>query len=496
MNLMREEPGEDGLATSTAIVLVVDDERRSLESLRRVLSIEFEVICAASAAEAEAVLAGDLVQVILCDQRMPGENGVDFLKRVRDQWPEPVRVIISGYTDAEDIIAGVNEAGIFQYVTKPWDPEKLLACVREAAQLYRLQKDGGGAPPIEAKPSNARLRSLASNRRSAERRLFEFSRIAHAPDSPVRAAIALGQRAARYDISVLITGDSGTGKELLARAIHHGSARGDKSFVIENCGALPDELLESELFGSKKGAFTGAYQDRIGLFEVADGGSIFLDEIGETSPSFQVKLLRVLQEGEIRPLGAQRSRRINVRVIAATNRNIEADVAAGRFRRDLYYRLAAFPIHLPTLAARAGDIPIIAARILLNVNQMFNRRIPGFDPETLRLMQRYPWPGNIRELHNEIQRMAVLCDGDTNLRPDLLSPLILDFGSAAAPNGGQAGGTLKERVEELERALIAESLKRNGRNISRVADELGLSRVGLRSKIARYDIRGDADDEA
>jgi two-component system response regulator HupR/HoxA len=496
MNLMREEPREDGLATSTAIVLVVDDERRSLESLRRVLSIEFEVICAASAAEAEAVLAGDLVQVILCDQRMPGENGVDFLKRVRDQWPEPVRVIISGYTDAEDIIAGVNEAGIFQYVTKPWDPEKLLACVREAAQLYRLQKDGGGAPPIEVKPSNARLRSLASNRRSAERRLFEFSRIAHAPDSPVRAAIALGQRAARYDISVLITGDSGTGKELLARAIHHGSARGDKSFVIENCGALPDELLESELFGSKKGAFTGAYQDRIGLFEVADGGSIFLDEIGETSPSFQVKLLRVLQEGEIRPLGAQRSRRINVRVIAATNRNIEADVAAGRFRRDLYYRLAAFPIHLPTLAARAGDIPIIAARILLNVNQMFNRRIPGFDPETLRLMQRYPWPGNIRELHNEIQRMAVLCDGDTNLRPDLLSPLILDFGSAAAPNGGQAGGTLKERVEELERALIAESLKRNGRNISRVADELGLSRVGLRSKIARYDIRGDADDEA
>ena len=495
MNLMREEPREDGLATPTAIVLVVDDEKRSLESLRRVLSIEFEVICAVSAAEAEAVLVGDLVQVILCDQRMPGENGVDFLKRVRDRWPEPVRIIISGYTDAEDIIAGVNEAGIFQYVTKPWNPEKLLACVREAAQLYRLQKDGGGAPPIEAKPSNARLRSLASDQRRAERRLFEFSRIAHAPDSPVRTAIALGQRAARYDISVLITGDSGTGKELLARAIHHGSARGDKSFVIENCGALPDELLESELFGCKKGAFTGAYQDRIGLFEVADGGSIFLDEIGETSPSFQVKLLRVLQEGEIRPLGAQRSRRINVRVIAATNRNIEADVAAGRFRRDLYYRLAAFPIHLPALAARAGDIPIIAARILLNVNQMFNRRIPGFDPETLRLMERYPWPGNIRELHNEIQRMAVLCDGDTNLRPDLLSPLILDFGAAVAPGDGQARATLKERVEELERALITESLQRNGRNISRVADELGLSRVGLRSKIARYDICRDADDE-
>jgi two-component system response regulator HupR/HoxA len=496
MNSMRDELRQDGQSTPTAIVLVVDDENRSLESLRRVLSVEFEVICAANAGEAEAVLVGDLVQVILCDQRMPGENGVDFLKRVRNQWPEPVRIIISGYTDAEDIIAGVNEAGIFQYVTKPWDPEKLLDCVREAAQLYRLQKDGAAAPPIEVKPSNERLRSLASNQRRAERRLYEFSRIAHAPDSPVRAAIALGQRAAQYDISVLITGDSGTGKELLARAIHHGSARGDKSFVIENCGALPDELLESELFGCKKGAFTGAYQDRIGLFEVADGGSIFLDEIGETSPSFQVKLLRVLQEGEIRPLGAQRSRRVNVRVIAATNRNIEADVEAGRFRRDLYYRLAAFPIHLPALAERAGDIPIVAARILVNVNQMFNRRIPGFDPETLRLMVRYSWPGNIRELHNEIQRMAVLCDSDTNLRPDLLSPSILGYTGAAAPRNGQAHATLKERVEELEFALIRDSLRRNGRNISRVADELGLSRVGLRSKIARYDICRDADDEA
>lgn len=496
MNTMGDEQRGDARATPTAIVLVIDDEKRSLESLRRVLSVEFEVICTANVAQAEAVLAGDLVQVILCDQRMPGENGVDFLKRVRDQWPEPVRMIISGYTDAEDIIAGVNEAGIYQYITKPWSPEKLLDSVREAAQLYRLQKDGGAAPPLEVRPSNERLRRMAGDQRRAERRMFEFSRIAHAPDSPVRAAIALGRRATEYDISVLITGASGTGKELLARAIHHGSARGDKSFVVENCGALPDELLESELFGCKKGAFTGAYQDRIGLFEVADGGSIFLDEIGETSPSFQVKLLRVLQEGEIRPLGAQRPRRVDVRVIAATNRNMEAEVEAGRFRRDLYYRLAAFPIHLPSLAERAGDIPIIAARILINVNQMFNRRIPGFEPETLRLIERYSWPGNIRELQNEIQRMVVLCDGDTNLGPDLLSPTIVDNGRRVTTSEDHTRFTLKERVEMLECAVIKESLQRNGRNISHVADELGLSRVGLRSKIARYDICRVVDDEA
>jgi len=480
-----------------ATVLIVDDEKRSLESLRRVLGGEFQIVCAASAAEAEAVLAGDLVQVILCDQRMPGESGVEFLTRVREHWPEPVRMIISGYTDAEDIIAGVNEAGIFQYVTKPWDPDRLVRSVREAAQLYAFQKDGGAAPPLEAKPSHERLQRLAGDRRRAERRMFEFGRIVHAPQSPMRAAITLARRAAEYDISVLITGASGTGKELLARAIHHGSARGEKTFVVENCGALPDELLESELFGCKKGAFTGAYQDRIGLFEVADGGSIFLDEIGETSPSFQVKLLRVLQEGEIRPLGAQRPRRVDVRIIAATNRNIAAEVEAGRFRRDLYYRLAAFPIHLPTLAERRCDIAIIAARILVSVNQTFNRRVPGFEPETLRLMERYSWPGNVRELHNEIQRMIVLSDGDANLPPGLLSPAIVDHGRSATTAGEPQGRfTLKERVEMLECALIKESLERNGRNISHVADELGLSRVGLRSKIARYDISRVVDDEA
>jgi two-component system, NtrC family, response regulator HupR/HoxA len=461
-------------------ILVVDDEVRSIEAIRRVLADEFEVIGVRDAVEAEAVLAGEMVQVILCDQRMPGETGVSFLKRARDQWPDPVRLIISGYMDSEDIIAGINEAGIYQFITKPWQPDKLIESVREATQLFRLQKEAGGAT-VEVKPTGARLRSVVDAKRGAERLGFEFDAIVHAPTSPIADVIGLARRATEYDISVLITGASGTGKELLARAIHHGSGRAGKPFVVENCGALPDQLLESELFGCKKGAFTGAYQDRIGLFEVADGGTIFLDEIGETSPSFQVKLLRVLQEGEIRPLGAQRTRKVDVRLVSATNRDLDDEVAAGRFRRDLYYRLAAFPIHVPPLAERPMDIPPIANRILNHVNQSFHRAVKGLMPETLRRMTAYDWPGNVRELHNEIQRMVALSDSDRPLGPDLLSARIAHPG-AAPP----ASATLKDRVEAMERAQIKDALARCNGNISRVAEKLGLSRVGLRAKMQRY----------
>ena len=470
--------------TAQTTVLVVDDEQRSLESLRRVLSDEFEVICAANAQEAEAVLAGDMVQIILCDQRMPGESGVEFLKRVRDLWPDPIRMIISGYTDSEDIIASVNEAGIYRYLTKPWQPDALIAALREAAELFRYQKVTGLAE-AEARPTQARMQRTVNERLKVERRLFDFSRITHVPESPMRDTLALAKRAANYGISVLITGASGTGKELLARSIHYGSERSGQPFVVENCGALPDELLESELFGYKKGAFTGAYNDRIGLFEVADGGTIFLDEIGETSPSFQVKLLRVLQEGEIRPLGAQRPRKVNVRVISATNRDLAVEVGAGRFRRDLYYRLAVFPIHLPALRDRPMDIPSIAARVLVEVNQSFGRRVTGFAAETLRLMMAYEWPGNVRELQNEIQRMVTLTDGDGELAPDLLNEPI----RRGCQQGGRISvekGALKDRVEALESEIIAEALERLQGNISRVAAELGLSRVGLRNKIDRY----------
>jgi two-component system response regulator HupR/HoxA len=477
-------------------VLIVDDELRSRESLQRVLAEEFDVLCAANAREAEAVLAGDLVQVILCDQRMPGESGVDFLRRARETWPDPVRMIISGFSESEDIIASVNEAGIYQYITKPWHPEKLLECVRDAVKLYRMQKEPGGAGS-DAKPSHETLNRVLAERRREQRKMFEFVRIVHEPDGPMAETLALARKATRYDISVLISGASGAGKELLARAIHFGSARGDKAFVVENCGALPDELLESELFGCKKGAYTGAYQDRIGLFELADGGTIFLDEIGETSPAFQVKLLRVLQEREIRPLGATRPRKVDVRVISATNRDLEIEVREGRFRRDLYYRLNAFPVHLPALVERPGDIPKIAGSLLNEVNRAFRRKIAGFAPEATARMIAYDWPGNVRELHNEIQRMVAMSEDDAPLGAHLLSARVAANGGGhgdAPPNGQclPGKGLLKDRVEALERAAIAWTLRECSGNISKAAESLGLSRVGLRAKIERYDLRRDA----
>jgi Response regulator containing CheY-like receiver, AAA-type ATPase, and DNA-binding domains len=472
--------------TKPPIVLVIDDEKQSREALRRVLTDEFQVLAASNADEAETVLSHEMVHAILCDQRMPGTQGVDFLRSVRERWPDPVRIIISGYTASEDIIAGINEAGIYRYITKPWEPDDLIATLREALKLWELQKANAQAS-LDLKVAPAMLEGVVAKKTGALRKAHHFDRIIHAAKSPLTDIIAQASRVAAFDISVLITGESGTGKELLARAIHYNSPRGDKPFVVENCGALPDQLLESELFGCKKGAFTGAYEDRIGLFEQADGGTIFLDEIGETSPAFQVKLLRVLQEGEIRPLGARLTRKVDVRVIAATNRNLEEEVREKHFRRDLYYRLAAFPLHIPALRERPMDVQLLAERLLAETRRGFGKLIRGFTEDALSVLKSYDWPGNVRELQNEIQRMVALADGEA-LGMDLISPRIR---ARACPGGraiadGTGSRTLKDQVEALEATLLGEALARHRWNISRVADEMGLSRVGLRAKMQRY----------
>ena len=474
------------------IILVVDDEIRSVESLRRVLGDAFEVLTATSAAEAESFLEGETVHAILCDQRMPGLSGVEFLKRVRDRWPDPVRIIISGYTDAEDIIAGINDAGIYRYVTKPWDPEDLTEIVRGAVQLFDLQQENHSAS-LEMKVAAEPLKTIVNRKKSELKRRFGFESIVHTEGSPMEPLLDLADKIAGYDISVLITGESGTGKELLARAIHYASGRADKPFVVENCGALPDQLLESELFGCKKGAFTGAYEDRIGLFEQASGGTIFLDEIGETSPAFQVKLLRVLQEGEIRPLGGQRRRKVDVRVIAATNRDLEAEVDSGTFRQDLYYRLAGMPIHMPPLRDRHEDLPHLARMLLHQAARTMGKPVRGLTDTAMAKLRTHHWPGNVRELQNEIQRMVALGEEDGWLDENLLSAGVIGRETAArVPASG--GGTLKQRVEALETAVIAETMAQTAGNISRAADLLGLSRVGLRSKLKRYGLAFDGDD--
>ncbi len=470
-------------------LLVVDDEVRSLETLQRILEDEFDVRTAETTGEAEQILRREWVQIILCDQRMPETTGVEFLSRVRDEWPDVIRMIISSYTDSEDIISAVNDAGIYQYITKPWHPDNLILTLKNATWLFELQRQNE-ALSVELKRMPGRLdESLAGKREKMRDRYRCEDGIVRTPESCMNEVCDKIRRVAPYDVSVLLSGESGTGKELAARALHYNSLRWDKPFVVENCGALPDELLESELFGCKRGAFPGAAEDRVGLFERASGGTVFLDEIGDVSPAFQVKLLRVLQEGEIRPLGSGRTRKVDVRIIAATNKDLEAEVRAGRFREDLFYRLATVVIPLPPLRDRKVDIPTLANSLLESGMKSLGKKVKGFTDEALVCMQAYHWPGNVRELQNEVHHMLVMGTED-QLGADLLTPRVLRAvprEAAPAPED-LAGlqGSLRDRVEALEARILRETLIRYRWNKSRAAKELGLSRVGLRSKLERY----------
>lgn len=478
------------------LVLVVDDEVRSLESLRRTLDSDFDVLTTTDTNAAAHLLEDNDVQVILCDQRMSERTGVDFLKEVKQRWPETVRMIISGYTDAHDIIDGINDAGIFQYITKPWHPDNLILTLKAACRLYDLQREND-LLAVELRMAPEAAGNIVKKRRESLRQSCSFDDgIIRASGSPMEEVCQSLRDIAPYSLSVILHGSSGTGKELAARALHYGSPRWEKPFVVENCGALPDELLESELFGHRKGAFTGAVADHTGLFERADGGTVFLDEIGETSPAFQVKLLRVLQEGEIRPLGSTRTRKVDVRVVAATNKDLEQEIAAKRFRADLFYRLAGMIVKLPDLKDRPSDLPLLVDSILSNAMKTMGKSVRGVSEEAMDYLAAYPWPGNVRELQNEVHRMLVRAKPDRWLEVETLSAHILQTGrdgpgktivtASDAEFEGALTGTLKDRVEALEAKVISDALIEHRWNKSKVARQLGLSRVGLRSKLDRY----------
>ncbi|EHR70469.1 response regulator with CheY-like receiver, AAA-type ATPase, and DNA-binding domains [Burkholderiales bacterium JOSHI_001] len=481
------------------LVLLVDDEQRSLDAMRRTLEEDFAILTATGADAARELMQAQAVAVILCDQRMPGTTGVEFLREVRERWPDAVRVIISGHTDSEDIIAGINEAGIFQYVLKPWMPDHLLQTVRNAIEARSLQH-GLHRLELDLRAGAPALRARRGDRLAQARVAFDFQRIERAPGSPLDAVCDVAARVSRVDLSVLVGGESGTGKELLARAMHYASPRQAGPFVVENCAAIPDTLLESELFGHKRGAFTGAYEDHVGLFQRADGGTLFLDEIGETSPAFQVKLLRALQEGEVRPVGSTRAVPVDVRIIAATHRDLDADVRAGRFREDLYYRIAGVTLAMPPLRERAGDIAPIAQRLLREVGIELGRPGVRFADDALAVLMGYPWPGNIRELRNEIGRAVALSDGPT-VGAASFSRKVLQGGLAASDAGEAAGaalprsGTLTERLDAIEAMLLRETMLRHRWNKTRAAAELGLSRVGLRAKLQRFGLEDKAGDK-
>jgi transcriptional regulator with GAF, ATPase, and Fis domain len=288
-------------------------------------------------------------------------------------------------------------------------------------------------------------------------------------------------------VSVLIEGETGTGKELIASSVHYRSKRKDKLFVAQNCAAFPENLLESELFGHKRGAFTGATDEKKGLFEIADGGTLFLDELGEMPLALQAKLLRALQEGEIRPIGATQSKQVNVRIVAATNRNLEAEVKAGRFREDLYYRLKVFPIRVPPLRERRDDIAPLATFFLARYTREMGKAVLGFAQETLEILSAYDFPGNVRELENEVQRLVIQADDDSFLTPELLSPRVRQIESVLL-NAGAAKGSLKEMVDQVERHILIEALREHGNNKTAAAKTLGITREGLHKKLKQLGV--------
>ncbi|WP_029356660.1 sigma-54 dependent transcriptional regulator [Bosea sp. 117] len=483
------------MSQSRAGILVVDDEPRSVEVIARVLGEEFDVHTAFGASDALKILENEWIQAIFCDQRMPERSGVDLLTEVRARWPEVVRIIVTGYTDPEDMIGAINEAGIYQFITKPWHPDQLLLAAQGAARLYHLQREHDrlslelklAAPAAEVRFAEQHERVL---------RNFHFDALIRTPGSPLNEVCRRAAQVAAFDVPVLVLGETGTGKELLARAIHYSSLRSERPFFAVNCGAIPDELLESELFGHKKGSFTGAHATRIGLLDQADGGTVLLDEIGDVSPAFQVKLLRFMQEGEIRPVGSNETKRVDVRVLAATHRDLAREVQGGRFREDLYYRLSAMVLSLPPLRERSADLRVLAQRILDSLSGTHGKRTKGFTEEALACIEAYEWPGNVRELQNELTRMLVLCTGD-QLGADLLSPHVLRGAVATTAKAVPAeldvrnDGPLKDRIERMEALILMETLVRCRWNKSRAAEELGLSRVGLRAKLDRYGIARD-----
>jgi two-component system, NtrC family, response regulator HupR/HoxA len=456
------------------IILIVDDEPRVLDALEAILAADFRVLRAEGGEQALAVLRAEPdIAVIITDYKMPGMTGVELLRQSQDIAPEALRIVLTAYTDVDSLMEAINTGRIYHFIAKPWDPKDLTVIVRRAAERYELSQENQRLKEeLEVAYNTLRRESAAARERPASFDAMIGAR------TGLRACVELARRVIATDTTVLLLGETGTGKELFARLLHDGSPRQARPFIAQNCGALPESLLESELFGHIRGAFTGATADRRGLFEEAGGGTIFLDEVGEMSPAMQLRLLRVLQEGEIRRVGASTSRKVDVRVIAATNVDLEAEVAAGRFRKDLYYRLNVFPLRLPPLRDRAEDISVLAEHFLRVYRERARRAIPAVSAEALRCLRSYPFPGNVRELENEIERAVALADDGRPIGPEHLSDRIR---SALAGTGPQ---TLNEAVEGLKRRMIEDALRECGSK-TRAAERLGLSRQSLQQMLRR-----------
>lgn len=447
-------------------ILIIDDDRGLRKSLTLILSdAGYEVRVAEDGEEGLAMAHAENPQLILCDVRMPKKDGLSFVREYKESGGEALVLVMTAYGNME-LALNAMKAGAYDYIPKPFGADEVLLTVRKAEEREQLREEVG------------RLRSEVR----ADRRFGEI--VARSP--AMVTALEVAQKVAAHPSPVLISGASGTGKELVAKLIHRESDRASEAFVPVNCGAIPETLLESEFFGYVRGAFTGADRDRGGLFEAANGGTLFLDEVGELPASLQVKLLRALQDGVIRRLGGTDSMEVDVRVIAATNRDLEGMTQQGDFREDLYYRLAVVPIHLPALCRRREEIPDLVHHFLQRHRDRLGVKVETISPEAMEGLLKYPWPGNIRELENLLERVVVLAEGTEIGSVDLPEEILHPTSDRAPMEISDQNLSVKRHSAELEKVLIRRALERTGGNKTQAAELLELSPRALRYKIQDY----------
>lgn len=481
------------MSASTILLAIADEEEWS--GVRSVLADDFgyRVMVAHTVKNALTRINDANIDLVICEAELGGEGALDILRHCRASSPNTMRILVKDCGDHSRWNHDAAElAAIYQFIRKPLDEEQVGFVVKRALEARELARRHrmvsrelklSNDSPLFARKPIGQVAAESSN----------FEKLVYISE-PMAELCSLAKQAAVTELPILIQGETGTGKELLARAIHFNSTRTQSPLLVQNCGGMPDELLHSELFGHKRGSFTGAISDRLGLFRAADGGTVFLDEISEVSPSFQVSLLRFLQEGEIKPLGSDHTSLCDVRIIAASNRRLDRLVEKGEFRQDLYFRLKGFELTVPPLRDRADDIAVLAEFFTRKYSESTNVRVLGISRDVLVRLVQYSFPGNIRELENEIRRMVALAKDGSYLAAHHLSQDIAAITPQSAParqNGGYAveGDTLKKKVESLEKILVKEALARHRWNQSKVARELGLSRVGLANKIKRYDLQ-------
>jgi Nif-specific regulatory protein len=471
-------------------ILVVDDEQDNLDAFRFNFRKTFDIITASSGAEALQILAEKEIAVVVTDQRMPRMTGVELLREVRTNQPDTVGIILTAFTDVDVLIEAINLGQIYRYITKPWDAKEVRGVLQYAIERFHLHR--------ENKRLMAQLAEYTGYLNQQLHGEFDFGNII-GDSSALKEVLAKVEQVAPTASTVLLRGETGTGKELVAHAIHINSPREEKPFVRVNCAALAPGILESELFGHEKGSFTGAINRRPGRFELADGGTLFLDEVGDLPMEVQIKLLRTLQEREFERVGGAETIKVDVRLVSATNRNLEKMIEEGEFREDLYYRLNVFPINLPPLRDRLDDLPVLTTHFVAKFARQMGVQPQQPSSDGLAKLREYNWPGNVRELENIIERAMILARGAP------LGVSHLDFGRRAASSITQIAGTgpvaavpvappaatddgksLAERLLDSERKEIVAAVEKSRGNIASAARILGINRSTLYYRLRKH----------